>query len=99
MRWTTLKALAEINNPIENTPAYVSYIVIAGFFVTVLLLFSPLPNWLGTKDPILQIINICIGAITAAFTTVVQFWLGPHWDPRKRAIHSLSRQLCPIFRT
>ena len=73
---TTLKALAEINNPIENTPAYVSYIVIAGFFVTVLLLFSPLPNWLGTKDPILQIINICIGAITAAFTTVVQFWLG-----------------------
>jgi lysozyme family protein len=73
---TTLQALAALGKPLPDPPAYVSYIVIAGFFVTVLLLFSPLPKMVGTDGAVLQIINICIGALTAAFTTVVQFWLG-----------------------
>jgi lysozyme family protein len=71
---TALAALTALDKPLAWTPSIVSYIVIFGFFLAVGLLLSGLK--LQTDNQTIQIINVCIGAITAAFTTVVQFWLG-----------------------
>jgi lysozyme family protein len=76
-----LAALAALDKPLSWTPSIISYIVIASFFLIVVLLmtgqFQP-PSGLDEngKATVIQVVNICIGAITAAFTTVVQFWLG-----------------------
>jgi hypothetical protein len=76
-----LDSLAAIHSSIAWTAPIISYIVIIGFFAFLVLLV-----WLyhGTdaapaKTPdtfIVSIINITVGALTAAFATVVNFWLG-----------------------
>lgn len=70
-----LLELARTETPIAWVPPIVSFVVMIGFYVLlgVLIGFHSAPN-----DPLgqNQLINISIGALVAAFATVVNFWLG-----------------------
>jgi len=89
-----LQALATTNSTIAWTAPTISYLVIGGFFVFLFVLV-----WLYWGKPvdnqnnfIVQIINIAVGALTAAFATVVNFWLGSSAGSRKKDDASLSLQ-------
>ncbi len=53
----------------------VSFAVMAGFYVLLWQLIERPPSN-GTPSDTTQLTNICIGALVAAFSTVVNFWLG-----------------------
>ena len=81
-----LQALATTNSTIAWTAPTISYLVIGGFFAFLFVLV-----WLYWGKPadnqnnfIVQIINIAVGALTAAFATVVNFWLGSSAGSRKK---------------
>src|SRR6202042_151504 len=92
-----LQALATTNSTIAWTAPTISYLVIAGFFTFLFVL-----AWLywGAKpaDPnnqnnfVIQIINIAVGALTAAFATVVNFWLGSSAGSQKKDDANLTLQ-------
>jgi len=92
-----LQALATTNSTIAWTAPTISYLVIAGFFTFLFVLV-----WLywGAKpaDPnnqnnfVIQIINIAVGALTAAFATVVNFWLGSSAGSQKKDDANLTLQ-------
>lgn len=71
----TLAELAKTGNVVGFAPVVISAIVTVGFFVILgwLLVIEPT---LTTDSAVLQLINITLGALTAAFATVVNFWLG-----------------------
>lgn len=69
------------------TPSILSYIVVVGFFLLVILLMfgkSLSSAFDGGNNAFLQIVNICIGAIAAGFATVLNFWLGSSLGSRKK---------------
>jgi Glycosyl hydrolase 108/Predicted Peptidoglycan domain len=89
-----LQALATTNSTIAWTAPTISYLVIAGFFAFLFVLV-----WLYWGKPadnqnnfIVQIINIAVGALTAAFATVVNFWLGSSAGSRKKDDANLTLQ-------
>jgi lysozyme family protein len=89
-----LQALATTNSTIAWTAPTISYLVIAGFFAFLFVLV-----WLYWGKPadnqnnfIVQIINIAVGALTAAFATVINFWLGSSAGSRKKDDANLSLQ-------
>jgi hypothetical protein len=90
-----LQALATTNSTIAWTAPTISYLVIFGFFIFLFVLV-----WLyKTADPkldqnnfVVQIINIAVGALAAAFATVVNFWLGSSADSRKKDDANLTLQ-------
>lgn len=89
-----LQALAKTNSTIAWTAPTISYLVIGGFFIFLFVLV-----WLYWGKPaenqnnfIVQIINIAVGALTAAFATVVNFWLGSSAGSRKKDDASLTLQ-------
>ncbi|HEY6518504.1 MAG TPA: glycosyl hydrolase 108 family protein [Roseiarcus sp.] len=89
-----LQALATTNSTIAWTAPTISYLVIFGFFIFLFVLV-----WLYWGKPvdnqnnfIVQIINIAVGALTAAFATVVNFWLGSSAGSRKKDDANLSLQ-------
>lgn len=76
----SLRALAGENPWIASTAPVLSYIVTLGFFIVLAILLGP---WTPNKDNAsLQIINIVLGALVAAFATVVNFWLGSSQSSR-----------------
>jgi hypothetical protein len=86
--------LATTNSTIAWTAPTISYLVIGGFFAFLFVLV-----WLYWGKPadnqnnfIVQIINIAVGALTAAFATVVNFWLGSSAGSRKKDDANLSLQ-------
>jgi lysozyme family protein len=89
-----LQALATTNSTIAWTAPTISYLVIGGFFAFLFVLVWL--YWGKTADNqnnfIVQIINIAVGALTAAFATVVNFWLGSSAGSRKKDDASLSLQ-------
>jgi hypothetical protein len=89
-----LQALATTNSTIAWTAPTISYLVIGGFFAFLFVLV-----WLYWGKPvdnqnnfIVQIINIAVGALTAAFATVVNFWLGSSAGSRKKDDANLTLQ-------
>ena len=89
-----LQALATTNSTIAWTAPTISYLVIVGFFAFLFVLV-----WLYWGKPvdnqnnfIVQIINIAVGALTAAFATVVNFWLGSSAGSRKKDDANLTLQ-------
>jgi lysozyme family protein len=89
-----LQALATTNSTIAWTAPTISYLVIGGFFIFLFVLV-----WLYWGKPvdnqnnfIVQIINIAVGALTAAFATVVNFWLGSSAGSRKKDDANLTLQ-------
>jgi lysozyme family protein len=99
-----LQALATTNSTIAWTAPTISYLVIFGFFIFLFVLV-----WLywGAKpaDPnnqnnfVIQIINIAVGALTAAFATVVNFWLGSSAGSQKKDDANLTLQQAQSDRT
>lgn len=69
---TNLLDLAKIQSPISWVPSAVSFLVMLGFYALLWLLIVQGSDKLSQN----QFINICIGALVAAFSTVVNFWLG-----------------------
>ena len=93
-----LQALATTNSTIAWTAPTISYLVIGGFFAFLFVLV-----WLYWGKPvdnqnnfIVQIINIAVGALTAAFATVVNFWLGSSAGSRKKDDANLSLQQAQV---
>jgi peptidoglycan hydrolase-like protein with peptidoglycan-binding domain len=72
----TMRALAGGDGWIARAPAIVSYIVIAGFFVVLGVLIFHGATLSDDNTSVLQLVNIVLGALTAAFATVINFWLG-----------------------
>jgi lysozyme family protein len=89
-----LQALATTNSTIAWTAPTISYLVIFGFFAFLFVLVWL--YWGKTADNqnnfIVQIINIAVGALTAAFATVVNFWLGSSAGSRKKDDANLTLQ-------
>ncbi|WP_349368527.1 glycosyl hydrolase 108 family protein [Salinarimonas sp.] len=71
----TFAELAKSGNVVGWAPVIVSIIVVTGFFVILAWLIVREPGLTGDSS-VLQLVNITIGALTAAFATVVNFWLG-----------------------
>jgi hypothetical protein len=86
--------LATTNSTIAWTAPTISYLVIFGFFAFLFVLVWL--YWGKTADNqnnfIVQIINIAVGALTAAFATVVNFWLGSSAGSRKKDDANLTLQ-------
>ena len=98
---SALEALATTNNTIARTAPIISYLVIGGFFIFLvvlvllylLALYSGKPaEAINQNNFIVQIINIAVGALTAAFATVVNFWLGSSAGSQKKDDANLTLQ-------
>lgn len=84
---------AKMGGPMSWGPLLVSGAVTVGFFVilAVMLFLAALGIEVKNKD-IMQIINITIGALAAAFATVVNFWLGSSQSSRFKDVANLDLQ-------
>jgi hypothetical protein len=71
---------ARVSRGIAWTPSVLSYIVVVSFILVLLILIFA--RDLDPKTE--QILNICIGAITAGFATVLNFWLGSSLGSRNK---------------
>jgi hypothetical protein len=95
--------LATTNSTIAWTAPTISYLVIAGFFIFLFVLVGLywwLPNNPNNQNNfIVQIINIAVGALTAAFATVVNFWLGSSAGSQKKDDANLTLQQAQSDRT
>ena len=71
---------------IATTPTVISYMVVGGFLslIGALLIFGHSDADFTKNQTILQILNICIGAIAAGFATVLNFWLGSSLGSRRK---------------
>ena len=73
----SLRTLAGESPFIAATAPVLSYIVTVGFFVVLgIVLLKGMPAQSPGDNSALQVVNIVIGALVAAFATVVNFWLG-----------------------
>jgi peptidoglycan hydrolase-like protein with peptidoglycan-binding domain len=81
-----VRALAVESPLIAATAPALSYLVTVGFFIVLLILLGLFGKWAELKpsDANAQIINIVIGALVAAFATVVNFWLGSSQGSRTK---------------
>ncbi|WP_299965215.1 glycosyl hydrolase 108 family protein [uncultured Roseobacter sp.] len=75
-------------------PPVISTIIVLGFFsILGILLLQDIPALdLDTEqgERLFQIINIVIGALTAAFATVISFWLGSSQGSKQKDLNSLT---------
>lgn len=97
-----LQALATTNSTIAWTAPTISYLVIAGFFIFLFVLVWVYKTADTKVDPnnfVIQIINIVVGALTAAFATVVNFWLGSSAGSQKKDDANLTLQQAQSDRT
>jgi lysozyme family protein len=69
-----LLEFVKAHSPVAWAPFGVSVVVVLGFFAILALLLSPYAALADLAKN--QIFNITIGALVAAFSTVVSFWLG-----------------------
>lgn len=80
-------ALVKAGSPLQWAPMAVSIIVTLFFALTVcFLIFWP------TIDKNKDLLNICVGALVAGFTTVISFWLGSSQSSRSKDLTNLQIQ-------
>lgn len=81
-----LARLAATSPMLARTPAVLSYIVVVGFMALLAMMLAGTFKLVTTNlDPaVLQIVNILIGALAAAFATVMNFWLGSSLGSRQK---------------
>ncbi len=91
----SFSALALANNPMAWGAPAVSVIVTLGFFGILTMLLTVK---FDQSQQVAQIVNITVGALAAAFATVVSFWLGSSQGSRAKdasttaAIETQARQ-------
>jgi hypothetical protein len=68
---------------VSVTPAIISYIVVFGFILLIMVMLFWPPK-LADNQNVMQIINICVGAVAAGFATVLNFWLGSSLGSRRK---------------
>jgi lysozyme family protein len=77
-------------------PVVVSTIVVLGFFAVLMLMMfyiDEIGRVAGEQSAlVMQIVNIAVGALTAAFATVVSFWLGSSQGSRFKDATALRAQ-------
>lgn len=74
--------LADASKTTSYTSSILSYIVVVGFFG---VLFSAAMGVLSGLPPqAQQVIHLLFGALTAAFATVLNFWLGSSFGSRRK---------------
>jgi lysozyme family protein len=78
-----LGAFAQANSPMQWGAPAVSFAVIGVFFAILMFLINADPYNKWSSD-VSQIVNITIGALVAAFTAVVNFWLGSSQGSRDK---------------
>jgi hypothetical protein len=88
---STFSELALANNPMAWGAPAVSIIVTLGFFGILTLLIGGFGD-LQADGPVAQIINISVGALAAAFATVVSFWLGSSQGSRTKDAATIQLQ-------
>ncbi|MBU8876074.1 hypothetical protein KQ910_20040 [Reyranella sp. MMS21-HV4-11] len=78
--------LVKAGNPLQWAPAAVSIIVTLLFAGALLLMlfYEPPPLPQGQTDRFKELINICIGALVAGFSTVISYWLGSSLGSREK---------------
>ncbi|MBR0692937.1 glycosyl hydrolase 108 family protein [Bradyrhizobium lablabi] len=92
---STFSALALANSPMAWGAPMVSLVVTLGFFGILIVLLT---RGIAPGDQVAQIVNITVGALAAAFATVVSFWLGSSQGSRAKdastsaAIETQARQ-------
>jgi hypothetical protein len=83
-----LAILSKLDKPSAWTPSVISYIVSIGFLTIVILLMTgvmkPAPTTSGGEVNVIQLVNVCVGALATAFATVVNFWLGSSLGSRNK---------------
>jgi len=90
---SAFRELAAMGSPMAWGAPVVSVIVTTGFFLILVFIFVWADNLKAVNNPaVLQIINIAIGALTAAFATVVSFWLGSSQGSREKDAASFDLQ-------
>lgn len=93
---STFLALASARNPLAWAPVVISLIIVAGFFWILWKLIQPVPTGLKSPfegdGPLLQMINIVIGGLVAAFATVVSYYLGSSASSRAKDTASFELQ-------
>ncbi len=77
----TMVDLAKTGSAIAWGAPLVSAIVTAGFFIFLIVLIK---TDLSTNTTVANVINITVGALAAAFATVVNFWLGSSQGSREK---------------
>jgi hypothetical protein len=92
-----LLALAKADPILAWTPSIISYLIVVGFFAVIgFLVFGLFKTPTGdSAGAVIQIVNICIGALTAAFATVVNFWLGSSLGSRGKDAQAKIEALAP----
>lgn len=88
--------LASARNPLAWAPVILSLVIVLGFFWILWELIQPVPAGVTspfqTNGPLLQIINIVIGGLVAAFATVVSYNLGSSVSSRAKDTASFQLQ-------
>lgn len=86
--------LVKAGNPLQWAPAAVSIIVTLLFAGALLLMLFYEPPVLkeGQTDRFKELINICIGALVAGFSTVISYWLGSSLGSREKDTSSQRMQ-------
>lgn len=75
-------ALAQADRPTAWVAPVLSLIVTGGFFALLfVLIYKKDLNW---SNSVLQIVNISVGALAAAFATVMNFWFGSSLSSRNK---------------
>lgn len=88
---STLAQIASPSSPSVLAAPILSLVVVLGFFGALAFIIS------GRFDPTsdtakLQIVNIVIGALTAGFATVLNFWLGSSQGSKNKDLANFSLQ-------
>lgn len=88
--------LAASGSKFAWAPPVISTIIVVGFFsILAVLLLIEIPGLDLETDKgerLFQTINIVIGALTAAFATVVSFWLGSSQGSKQKDIDTLTME-------
>jgi hypothetical protein len=93
---STLTDLAKNQSGVVWVAPTVSFLVMIGFYVLLVILILKFTDADLSKN---QLINICIGALVAAFSTVVNFWLGSSKGSQDKDRASLQLQTAAAQQT
>lgn len=97
-----LRELVKSNSLLAWAPLAISIIILVGFFVILNnLVLEGIPKPKENREQVLQLIYLVVGAVTAAFTTVVGFWLGSSQGSRNKDDSSfvLQAQQADVIKT